>query len=100
MYPRVPYSKYCMRGEVERIIKHEVKLSVLLLLDTTTQVQYECKARAKGTLTGLLCVETIPLASVTVSKGHERRASKLVYYDRWLYQQRYLSIASDFVLCC
>ena len=55
MYPRVPYSKYCMRGEVERIIKHEVKLSVLLLLDTTTQVQYECKARAKGTLTGLLC---------------------------------------------
>ena len=56
--------EYCTRGVVERIIKHEVKPSALLVLETTTRVQYERKARAKGTLTGLLYEETIPLASV------------------------------------
>ena len=48
----------------KRIIKHEAKPSALLVLETITRVQYERKARAKGTLTGLLYEETIPLASV------------------------------------
>ena len=60
----MPYAEYCTRGVVERIIKHEAKPSALLVLQTTTRVQYERKARAKGTLTGLLYEETMPLASV------------------------------------
>ena len=60
----MPYAEYCTRGVVERIIKHEVKPSTLLVLETTTRVQYERKTRAKGTLTGLLYEETIPLASI------------------------------------
>ena len=57
----MPYAEYCTRGVVERIIKHEAKPSAF---ETTTRVQYERKARAKVTLTGLLYEETIPLASV------------------------------------
>ena len=50
----------CSRGVVE-ITKYAI---ALLVLETTTRVQYERKARAKGTLTGLLYEETIHLASV------------------------------------
>ena len=60
----MPYAEYCTRGVVERIIKHSASPRALLVLETTTRVQYECKARANGTLTGLLYKETIPLASV------------------------------------
>ena len=60
----MPYAEYCSRGVVEITIKHEAKPIALLVLETTTRVQYERKARAKGTLTGLLYEETIHLASV------------------------------------